>query len=94
MASVKQTAGKRGWVGTGKPGPGRKKGVPNKTTASVKEALSLAFQGLGGVPRLQVWATENPTEFYKLWSKMLPQEVVGEGGGPLTVRVTFEELPT
>lgn len=56
-------------------GKGRKKGVPNKTTASVKEALVLANEGLGGVPALIEWAKENRTEFYKLWGRMLPLDV-------------------
>lgn len=65
---------------TGKPKPpnagkGRKKGVPNKTTASVKEALSMAFHGIGGVNELIEWGKANKTEFYKLWSKMLPQDL-------------------
>lgn len=54
---------------------GRQKGTPNKTTTAVKEALGAAFEGLGGVPQLQTWAEANPTEFYKLWVKMLPQDV-------------------
>ena len=71
----KQSAG----IGKGTPGPGRKKGVPNKATASVKEALTLAMQGIGGVPALEAWAAENPTEFYKLWAKMLPTDVKVDG---------------
>lgn len=74
-------------------GKGRKKGTPNKTTAAVKEALALAFAGRGGVKALQSWADENPTEFYKLWAKLLPQEIGGEGGGPVRVTVTFEDAP-
>lgn len=54
---------------------GRQKGTPNKTTAAVKEALTLAFEGMGGVQNLTMWAQDNPTEFYKLWVKMLPQDV-------------------
>ncbi len=69
--------------GPGKRPPGRPKGVPNKTTAAAKEALTLAFQGIGGVASLQQWARENQTEFYKIWSKLLPLEVTGEGGDPI-----------
>ncbi|HYF57163.1 MAG TPA: hypothetical protein VEA41_23135 [Salinarimonas sp.] len=54
---------------------GRQKGTPNKNTAAVKEALGAAFEGLGGVDRLTSWARDNETEFYKLWVKMLPQDV-------------------
>jgi hypothetical protein len=54
---------------------GRQAGTPNKTTAAVKEALAAAFDQLGGVAQLTTWAKANETEFYKLWVKMLPQDV-------------------
>ena len=57
--------------GTPKTG-GRVKGTPNKSTAAVKEALTSAFEGLAGVPALIEWGRENPTEFYRLWSRLLP----------------------
>lgn len=66
-------------------GKGRVKGVPNKTTASVKAALQDAFERLGGVDSLVTWGRENQTEFYKLWSRMLPTEVSGPNGGPIPI---------
>lgn len=66
-------------------GKGRPKGVPNKSTAKVKEALALAFEGVGGVVALKGWAQDNPTEFYKLWAKLLPTEVSGPDGEPIPV---------
>lgn len=73
-------------------GKGRKKGTKNKTTESVKTALTLAFQGMGGVPALKVWASENPTEFYKLWAKMLPKDMTlsDPDGQPLKVIFAHE----
>ena len=66
---------------------GRKAGTPNKTTQGVKEALCAAFEGMGGVPALLDWGRLEPAEFYKLWAKMLPQEVKseisGKDGAPL-----------
>jgi len=56
-------------------GKGRVKGVPNKSTKAVKEALEIAFEGMGGAERLTTWAKSNETEFYKLWVKMLPTDV-------------------
>jgi len=56
-------------------GGGSRLGKPNRSTVAVKEALQLAFEGLGGVPKLIEFAKENQTEFYKIWVKMLPQEV-------------------
>lgn len=57
------------------PGPGRPKGSINKTTASVKQALTEAFDGMGGTPALVVWGKANPQLFYPIWSKMLPTEM-------------------
>lgn len=69
----------------GKKTGGRRKGSTNKTTASAKEALTLAFVGVGGVPDLIEWAKANRTEFYKLWGKLLPHEVTGPNGGAIEV---------
>lgn len=57
---------------------GRVKGTPNKTTATVKAALQDAFNHLGGVSSLVKWAKEEPTEFYKLWAKLLPEQLQHE----------------
>lgn len=54
---------------------GRAKGTPNKTTVAVKEALLEAFERGGGVDALVVWMKEERGEFYKLWSKLLPQDI-------------------
>jgi len=62
---VKQTAQKRK-VGDGTPGPGRKKGVPNKTTRTVKEAISLAAEGLGGWDEHRHYARVRARESGKL----------------------------
>ena len=34
------------------PRGGSRKGIPNKSTAAVKEALTAAFDGIGGIPKL------------------------------------------
>ncbi|WP_434135919.1 hypothetical protein JQR88_06130 [Pseudomonas luteola] len=66
---------------------GRRKGTPNKHTASVKQALEQTFIDMGGVESLTRWGKDNPTEFYKLWAKMLPQEfrqeINGRNGEPM-----------
>lgn len=68
-------------------GKGRVKGVPNKATANVKAALTEAFDELGGVTALMAWAKKSPTEFYKLWGRMMPLEVAGPGGGPIPLGI-------
>lgn len=62
-------------VGDGTPGPGRPKGSQNKSSVAAKLAFQHAFDGLGGVDALMEWARDNQTEFFKLYSKLIPQDV-------------------
>ena len=69
-------------------GKGRKKGSLNKLTTSAREAFALAFTASGGAEGLTTWAKANPTEFYKLYARLIPVEHVGEGGtGPIATVV-------
>jgi len=70
------------------PGAGRKAGTPNKATASIKGAFVEAFDKLGGADALARWAVDQPTEFYKLASKLIPTELAGglQHSGELVVR--------
>lgn len=61
------------------PGSGRKKGVPNKVTASMRQAWMDAFDKLGGVPALVRWGEANPDDFYKAVTKLIPQDVTSGG---------------
>jgi hypothetical protein len=36
------------------------------------KAFQQAFEMIGGVPRLALWADQNPTKFYTLYSKLVP----------------------
>jgi len=75
-------------------GKGRKKGSLNKTTRAVKDALSFAFEEIGGVEALKVWAVDNPTQFYQLWGKLLPLQVSGDEDNPINIitKVVLEPL--
>lgn len=73
-------AGKQGlhFRGNKPPNAGRKKGTLNKVTQNVKEIYELAFERLGGASAFVEWANrtnENRTEFYKMFSKLLPRDV-------------------
>jgi hypothetical protein len=72
-------------------GKGRPKGSLNKSTVAVKEALVQAFEGIGGVESLKLWAGENPTAFYQLWGKMLPLQVGGDPDG-VPIKISRIEL--
>ncbi len=80
----KQTSGKRK-VGDGTPGPGRKKGVPNKFTADVKAMVLEALTKAGGVEYLLKQSEANATAFLTLVGKVLPLTVAGDKDNPLNV---------
>lgn len=65
------------------PGPGRPKGVPNKTTQTAKDAIAKAAEALGGADRLVDWAKEDPANEKAFWTtiypKLLPLQVNGPG---------------
>lgn len=86
--TVKKTDGKPR-VGDGTPGPGRPKGVANKTTALLKDAILEAAQQAGGrdglVGYLKHLAVEHPAPFAGLLGKVLPMQITGEGDGPLQI---------
>ena len=58
---------------------GRKKGTPNKVTSTVKDNVLAVFDKIGGVNQMAVWAQENPTDFYRIYARMLPQESKEDG---------------
>lgn len=76
---VGQSAGNRG--------KGRVKGVPNKTTALLKDAILKAAENAGGnggmVGYLTLQAMENPGPFMALLGKVLPTQVADADGNKI-----------
>ncbi len=94
MASCAEKMGTKQVTTARKPpnaGKGRKKGSVNKTTATAKEAIALAAEGLGGTKRLQAWAKEDPLNERVFWGtiypKLLPLQVAGDPDNPLVHRI-------
>lgn len=73
-----------------KTGGGSRLGRPNKTTTTVKAALEHAYNAIGGDKAFAAWATSEPTEFYKLYAKLLPTQIThdAQGGFSLVVNLT------
>jgi hypothetical protein len=65
--------------------------VPRKVAQRERfmQALAEAFEIVGGVPRLALWADKNQTEFYKLLGKQVPGLVQNafaiKTNGPVTI---------
>ena len=69
---------------------GRKAGTPNKISKPAKDNVIAVFEGIGGVKSMIDWANGNQTDFYRIYSKMLPTAVTGEDGGPVELKITRE----
>lgn len=72
---------------------GRQAGTPNKTTATMKAAIMTVYD------RLQegreephghflAWAQEEPTEFYRLASKLIPLQMSSDPENPMPTGFT------
>lgn len=70
-------------------GAGRKKGVPNKITTQLKEAILAAAEAAGGkggtVGYLTKLAHENTGAFAGLLGKVLPMTIAGDPENPVQV---------
>ncbi len=66
---------------------GRAAGTPNAMTKTLKEMILQALDDAGGVAYLQRQAEENPGPFLALVGKVLPLQVTGSDGGPITLNV-------
>lgn len=65
--------------------------LKNKDRKFVEDALNVAFDLTGGIPRLTKWGHENYGEFIKLYARMLPEAQKGQQG-PAVVQV-FHNVP-
>lgn len=89
-----------GFKNLGKAGPGRPKGLPNKSTANAREAITRFVDG--NADRLQEWldqiaVQDGPQAAFKCFSDLLEyhipklarSEVSGPDGGPQVVEATW-----
>src|SRR5215831_1861930 len=58
-------------------------------TRNVREQFQYAFELIGGIPRLAHWAHANPDKFFSLYSKLIPAQITGEGGGAIKVELSW-----
>jgi hypothetical protein len=69
-------------------GPGRPKGLPNRQTVAIKEAIENAFTELGGMSYLVHVGRNDPRTFCALLSRLLPTKLANADGSPLLAALT------
>ncbi len=71
---------------------GRAKGVPNKTTALLKDAILRAAEKAGGteglIGYLEIQAKLNPGPFMALLGKVLPMQLTGNGNDNIKIVIS------
>jgi hypothetical protein len=58
------------------PGPGRPVGSKNKVGVQVKGSILEVFTNLGGVKAMTNWARRNKSDFYRIYARLIPTQVV------------------
>ena len=86
MTPEKQSVG----IGKGTPGPGRKKGVPNKSNALIRDMIANALEQVGGVEYLARVAESHPGPFLALVGKVMPVQITGANGGAIEHGITLQ----
>ena len=66
---------------------GRVAGTPNKLSADLRAMILNALSTAGGEQYLARQANENPGAFMTLLGKILPTQVTGDEGGPVTYTI-------
>ena len=67
---------------------GSRKGIPNKQTVAIKDAIERAFTKLGGTDYLVHVGRSDPRTFCALLSKLLPTKLANADGSPLLAALT------
>jgi hypothetical protein len=65
---------------------GRRIGTPNRLTGAFRDAVLIAYEGLGGHAAFLGWAKKNRTEYYRIASRLIPGEM-REDSGDQPIRV-------
>jgi hypothetical protein len=70
----------------------RPRGSKNKVQACARENVVCVFNRLGGTAYMADWARENPSDFFKIYARLVPQELktaIDPNANEIRVTVTF-----
>jgi len=65
-------------------GGGSRKGIPNRTTVAVRNAIVDAFERVGGANYLEQVARQEPKVFCVLLAKILPKQALDSGAATVS----------
>jgi hypothetical protein len=74
-----------------KGGPGRPKNSQNILGRTSRENIAEVFTRLGGIDRMVGWAEDNLTEYYRIYSKLIPIDVQNNGSALVVNVVRYDE---
>jgi hypothetical protein len=57
---------------------GSRAGIPNKIGAAVKSNVIAVFDKIGGREKMAEWASQNLTQFYQLYARLMPTEIISD----------------
>ena len=72
---------------------GRLTPVRNQLSGTAKESIVAVFTRLGGTAAMATWAEANPTEFYRMYARLLPTDLQS-GGRTIEIIITDPTVGT
>lgn len=76
---------------------GRQAGTPNKVTTAFKDAVRIVYENIGGHKAFAAWAKENPGDFYRIASRLIPTEtaspITSFGATGITINIGTVDAP-
>lgn len=89
----KQSKSFKSGTGGARLGAGRKRGVPNKVTAQLKDMIMTALDEVGGIEYLKFQANENAKTFLLLLGRVLPMQVSTDPDQPFEMLLRWGNSP-
>lgn len=74
----------------------RPKGSKNKAQACARENVVCVFNRIGGTAYMAKWALDNPSDFFKIYARLVPQELkasIDPDANTVKVEVSFVDPP-
>lgn len=66
---------------------------PHFSRKDVVQSFQSAFELIGGVPRLALWANDNQSDFYKLYARLLPSQASSSLGEANVLKIQMAIAP-